>query len=72
MEGEALAAFDSAVARLSENDRKIVLMRRKDGFSNLEVAKALAMTPQAASMRYLRAVRRLKELMVEPERPGPQ
>ena len=46
--------------KLSDDDREIVLMRHHEGLSNQEVARALDLTEAAASMRYLRALRRLR------------
>jgi RNA polymerase sigma-70 factor, ECF subfamily len=45
-------------------------MRHYEQLSNQEIAQALGLTEPAASMRYLRAVRRLKELMVNPDSTG--
>ena len=42
-------------------------MRHYEQLSNQEIAQALSLTEPAASMRYLRAIRRLKELMVNPD-----
>jgi RNA polymerase sigma-70 factor (ECF subfamily) len=49
-----------AVEQLDERDREIILMRHAEQLSNQEVALALGLTEPAASMRYLRAVRRLR------------
>jgi RNA polymerase sigma-70 factor (ECF subfamily) len=38
-------------------------MRHYEQLSNQEIAQALELTEPAASMRYLRAVRRLRELL---------
>ena len=38
-------------------------MRHFEHLTNGEAAKALKLTPQTASMRYLRAMRRLRKLM---------
>ena len=46
-------------------DEEMVLMRHFEQLSNSEVAQALDLSPQAASMRYLRAIRRLRTLMVD-------
>ena len=48
---------------LDPNDREIILMRHFEHLSNQEVADILGLQPPAASMRYLRAVRRLRELL---------
>jgi RNA polymerase sigma-70 factor (ECF subfamily) len=55
--------FAAAVEQLEEQDREVVLMRHFEQLSNSEVAEALGLTPPAASMRYLRAMRRLRELL---------
>jgi RNA polymerase sigma-70 factor (ECF subfamily) len=56
--------LSAAIDRLSEDDREIILMRHHEALSNQEVAKALALTEAAASMRYLRALRRLRSVLV--------
>jgi RNA polymerase sigma-70 factor (ECF subfamily) len=48
---------------LDENDREIVVMRHFEHLGNSEVAEALGLSPPAAGMRYLRAIRRLRELL---------
>lgn len=53
--------FGEACELLDEKDREIVLMRHFEKLSNAEVAEALDLSPQAASMRHLRAMRRLRE-----------
>lgn len=53
-----------AVNALEDDDREIILMRHHELLSNQEVAAALKLTEAAASMRYLRAVRRLKAVLV--------
>ncbi len=55
--------FQSACDQLDTQDQEVVLMRHFEHLSNGETAAALSLTPQAASMRYLRAMRRLRELM---------
>ena len=59
--------FVEACGQLDEQDEEIVLMRHFEQLSNSEVAECLGLTPQAASMRYLRAIRRLKKLLHENE-----
>jgi len=58
----------AAIAELDDTDRDIILMRHFEQLSNQEVAEALGLTEAAASMRYLRAMRRLRALMA-PEGP---
>ena len=55
--------FQDACEQLDSTDQEIVLMRHFEQLSNAEAASALELSPQAASMRYLRAMRRLRELM---------
>lgn len=56
-----------AVNALEDDDREVILMRHHELLSNGEVAAALKLTEAAASMRYLRAVRRLKAALVPEE-----
>jgi RNA polymerase sigma-70 factor (ECF subfamily) len=53
-----------AVAALDEADREVILMRHFEGLGNQEVAAALELSEAAASMRYLRALRRLRQELV--------
>ena len=50
----------AAIAELAEADREIILMKHFEQLSNQEIAAFLGLSEAAASMRYLRAVRRLK------------
>ena len=54
----------AAVNDLADDDREVILMRHHELLSNQEVAAALGLTEAAASMRYLRAVRRLRAALV--------
>jgi RNA polymerase sigma-70 factor, ECF subfamily len=56
--------LDAAIADLEEDDREVILMRHGEQLSNQEVAAALGLTEAAASMRYLRAVRRLRAALL--------
>src|SRR5262249_48381023 len=49
-----------ALEELDEIDREIVSLRHFEGLSNEEAAVELAITPDAASKRFLRALVRLK------------
>jgi RNA polymerase sigma-70 factor (ECF subfamily) len=53
-----------AVSELDDADREVILMRHFEGLGNQEVAAALDLTEAAASMRYLRALRRLRAGLV--------
>ena len=56
--------LNAAIDQLSDDDREIILMRHHEALSNQEVAHALQLTEAAASMRYLRALRRLRTVLV--------
>jgi RNA polymerase sigma-70 factor (ECF subfamily) len=56
--------LDGAIANLEEDDREVILLRHGEQLSNQEVAAALGLTEAAASMRYLRAVRRLRAALL--------
>jgi RNA polymerase sigma-70 factor (ECF subfamily) len=52
-----------AMRRLEDRDREVLLLRHSKHLTNKEVADELGLTQPAASMRYLRAVRRLRTLL---------
>jgi RNA polymerase sigma-70 factor, ECF subfamily len=56
--------LDAALVELDESDRDIILMRHHEQLSNQDVAAALGLTEAAASMRYLRALRKLRAILV--------
>ena len=56
--------LESAVAALPDADREIILLRHGEQLSNQETAEALGLNEAAASMRYLRAVRRLRAALL--------
>ncbi len=56
--------LQSVLGELDETDREIILMRYYEQMSNQEIAAALDLTEAAASMRHLRALRRLKDAFV--------
>jgi RNA polymerase sigma-70 factor (ECF subfamily) len=64
---ELAQLVENALGELSEQDCEIIIMRHYEQLSNLEIAQSLGLTEPAASMRYLRAIRRLKQRLQEPE-----
>jgi len=60
LRAEMQRRLEQAVGALEEDDREVILMRHFEQLSNQDVAAALGLTEAAASMRYLRAVRRLR------------
>jgi RNA polymerase sigma-70 factor (ECF subfamily) len=55
--------LEAAIASLEENDREVILMKLQENLSNQEIAAILGLSEPAASMRYLRAVRRLRAIL---------
>jgi RNA polymerase sigma-70 factor (ECF subfamily) len=62
---EIAGKVEAVIELLNEQDREIILMRHYEHLSNLEIAEVLKLNPPAASMRYLRALRRLRQLLAE-------
>jgi len=62
---ERHAILRRALATMPENDRAILVMRHFDGMGNSECAAALGLTEKAASIRYVRALERLQQKLVE-------
>jgi RNA polymerase sigma-70 factor (ECF subfamily) len=53
-----------AIERLQPDDREVILMRHFEEMSNQEVAQAIGLTESGATMRYGRALFRLKEILL--------
>jgi RNA polymerase sigma-70 factor (ECF subfamily) len=60
---EMAKAVERSISELPDQDAEIIIMRHYEQLSNQEIAQALGLTEPAASMRYLRAVRRLREML---------
>ena len=60
---EQIATLEATLAEMNELDREVIVMRNFEELSNLETAKMLGIEPAAASKRYLRALKRLREIM---------
>jgi len=56
--------LDGAILELEDGDRDIIQMRHHEQLSNQEVAAVLKLTEAAASMRYLRAIRKLRAILL--------
>ncbi len=67
MQHELERRLRTALASLGEDDREVICMRHFEQLSNQDTAAALGLTEAAASMRYLRALRRLRALLVPEE-----
>jgi RNA polymerase sigma-70 factor, ECF subfamily len=62
---ELEARFLAALDQMEEEDREILLMRHFEQLGNSETATALGLSPAAAGMRHLRALRRLRSILGE-------
>jgi RNA polymerase sigma-70 factor (ECF subfamily) len=60
---EIAKQVELAIGMLPDVDREIILMRHYEQLSNQDIAAVLQLSEPAASMRYLRALRRLRELI---------
>lgn len=59
------AAVKKALAALTDNDRQIIELRHFDEMSNAECAEVLNITEKAASIRYVRALQKLQQQLLE-------
>lgn len=60
---ELSAQLERVLAEMDEIDREVLVLRHFEELSNAEVAAELNIEQKAASMRYVRALRRLKEIL---------
>lgn len=67
---ELQGRFAAAVEQLDDRDREIVLLRHFEQLSNADAAALLDLAPPAASMRYIRAMRRLRGLLGDEQAGG--
>ena len=63
---ESVALLDKALAELSELDREVLVLRHFEELTNIEAALVLGITQQAASMRYVCALDRLRDVLESP------
>jgi len=62
---ERRALIKHAIRELAPNDREILTLRHFDGLSNQECASVLSIDPKAASIRYARALIRLRDRLID-------
>lgn len=60
---EQIAILEKTLAEMNELDREVIALRHFEELSNIETARILEIEPAAASKRYLRALKRLREIM---------
>ncbi len=63
MKSELVETLAGALDTMSDIDREILTLRHFEDLSNSEVAELLGIEQKAASIRYVRAVQRLKKCM---------
>lgn len=60
---EQYSYLQNALEEMNELDREVIALRHFEELSNIETAKILNIETAAASKRYIRALKRLKEIM---------
>ena len=63
MRGEEKTKLHDAVESMDEIDREVLALRHFEELTNSETAEVLQITQKAASIRYVRALARLKKLL---------
>jgi RNA polymerase sigma-70 factor (ECF subfamily) len=69
---ELARRLEQAISKLADQDAEIIIMRHYEHLTNQEVAQALDLTEPAASMRHLRALRKLRTLLLKSDFHAPQ
>jgi len=65
MRNEMLAKVQQAIESLSPNDREVITLRHFEELTNIEMASLLNLSEQAVSLRYIRAIDRLRRKIAE-------
>ncbi len=65
MRAEAIKQLEDAIDRMESMDREILALRHFEMLTNKETAAVLGITPDAASIRYVRAIRRLRDICTD-------
>lgn len=65
---EVRSHMEAALSRLPDADREVLILRHFEDLANHEVAQVLGISDSAATMRYGRAVFRLKEIFLSDSR----
>ncbi len=63
LRAELAEQLDAALSVLNDVDREVLALRHFEELTNTETAHVLNMTVQAASMRYVRAISRLRKVL---------
>jgi RNA polymerase sigma-70 factor, ECF subfamily len=62
---DLLTLVQAAIEQMDPIDREVLALRHFEELTNSEVAEALGIEQKAASIRYIRALRRLKEILAQ-------
>ena len=62
---DMLSLVQTAIEEMDPIDREVLALRHFEELTNSEVAEALGIEQKAASIRYIRALRRLKEILAQ-------
>jgi RNA polymerase sigma-70 factor (ECF subfamily) len=62
---EAVTLVEQAIEHMDPIDREVLVLRHFEELTNAEVAETLGIEQKAASIRYVRALRRLKEILAQ-------
>ena len=62
---DVLGLVQAAIEGMDAIDREVLALRHFEELTNSEVAQALGIEQKAASIRYVRALRRLKEILAQ-------
>ncbi len=62
---DVLSLVQGAIEQMDPIDREVLALRHFEELSNSEVAEALGIEQKAASIRYIRALRRLKKILAQ-------
>ena len=65
MRAELHGRLEEAIERMDALDREVLALRHFEELTNAETAEVLGIQQKAASMRYMRALGRLKEILAE-------
>ena len=65
MREETAARLVAVINNMSEIDQQILQLRHFEQLTNSEASEVLQIQPKAASIRYIRALKRLKEVLAE-------
>jgi len=66
MQKELSLHVESAIDQLQETDSRVIIMRHYHAMTNRQIAAELELSEAAASIRYVRALEKLKKLLADP------